>query len=434
MFTIYRHITRLSAPALRLLLKHRVKIGKEDARRVFEKQGIINHMKPKSPLIWLHAASVGEAQSALILIEYILQQNRDMNIIVTTGTVTSANLMEQKLPKRAFHQYAPLDHPQWVKNFLDYWNPKCVFWMESELWPNILCEIKSRKIPAALINARMSPRSFKVWKHFKTFALNMLSTFDLILCQTAEDTANFKELGVQNISHTGNIKYSAAKLNVNKADNHNLEQAIHSRPVWLYASTHKGEETIACELHKRLKSNIPELLTIIVPRHPNRRDEIMDELIHYDLSITLRGEERFLPDLDTDIYIADTIGELGLFYDISPIACIGRSFSDDGGGGHNPIEAAQFGCVVLHGPHVQNLQNIFDDLSDQNASIAVNNTQHFHDVLLKLFKDEKTMQNYQNAALEFCQKKNHILDSVLQEIAPLLDRADLTVTSEMKRT
>ncbi len=426
MFNIYRYITQYSAPILHLILKYRVRNGKEHPLRVKEKQGIITLERNQSPLIWLHAASVGEAQSSLILINHLLDIHSDIEIIVTTGTLTSANMMKKKLPKRAFHQFAPLDHPLWVAKFLDYWDPKCIFWMESELWPNTLHEIKDRDIPAILINARMSARSYKGWLRFKKLAKDALRSFDLILSQTENDKHNFLQLGAHKVISTGNMKFSASKLTVNKPDLHQLQQTLRNRPIWLYASTHSGEEKLACELHEKLKASIPDLLTIIVPRHPDRRDEIIEQTAHFNLNILLRGKQRSLPEKNTDIYIADTIGELGLFYRISSIACIGRSFSEDGGGGHNPIEAAQLGCAVLHGPNVQNLQDVFDGFSENNACIPLNNTQHFYETLLNLFMDEQALHKAQNTAYEYCMMENSIIDKVIVEIKPILDRIDLT--------
>ena len=337
----YRWLTdRLEKP-LQKLVQNRIKQGKEDASRVDERYGHPGKARPKGKLIWLHAASVGEAQSALILIDTLLGRLNDVHILVTSGTKTSASLMEKKLPDRAFHQYYPLDHPAWVQRFLEHWKPNLVFWMESELWPNMLLNIHCRNIPAILVNARLSNTSFRRWNFFKNGAADILQTFSLILTQTARDSVRFQELGAGSVVVTDNLKYSARPLPCPEDAFKPLSAAIGARKTWLFASTHAGEEAMACRLHQILKNAYPDLLTIIAPRHPERGTDVDDLCKAQGLKTILRGQDHALPDAETDIYIANTLGELGLFYRLVPIACIGRSFSDDGGGGHNPVEAAQ---------------------------------------------------------------------------------------------
>ncbi|MEZ5919450.1 MAG: glycosyltransferase N-terminal domain-containing protein [Alphaproteobacteria bacterium] len=209
MLNLYQWATRHSETLLRAVLKKRVAGGKEDPARLNEREGVANWARPEGQLLWLHAASVGEAQSALILIEKLLALNPALHILVTTGTVTSAQLMEKKLPERAFHQFYPLDHPRWVTRFLDHWRPNMVLWMESELWPNMLSEIGKLSIPCALINARLSPRSYKRWRAFRHSAEALLRTFDVILTQTPQDKDYYDTLGAPQVIAAGNLKYSA---------------------------------------------------------------------------------------------------------------------------------------------------------------------------------------------------------------------------------
>lgn len=422
MLNLYKPLTRYSKPLLHALLASRVRAGKEDKERLNERQGIANKKRPKGKLFWVHAASVGEAQSALIFIEALLDKNKNVQILLTTGTKTSATLMAQKLPKRAFHQFYPLDHPEWVERFLDHWKPDAVFWMESELWPNMLLEIQNRKIPSALINGRLSPRSYKRWRRFKRSIKSILSCFHLVLTQTQQEQIFFEALGAKNVKTTDNLKYSAAPLSFNKNDYSALKKAIAKRPLWLYASTHKGEEELACRIHISLKENYPDLLTIIVPRHPERGTEIANICDAQGLDAVLRGVTKLLPDKDSDIYVANTLGELGLFYQLSSIACIGRSFSDDGGGGHNPIEAAQLDCAVLHGPNVQNLQDIFDDMNTIGAAIKLENESHFIDTVNTLMANENVLKDSQNKALDFAKSKTRVIHTVMAELQPLLDK------------
>ncbi len=421
MYRLYNTLTHISGPALSTLLKYRVFKGKELSARVNEKKGIATQDRPDTTLIWFHAASVGEVQSALIVIKRIAELCPNASILVTTGTVTSAKLIETKLPSNAFHQFYPLDHPVWVRRFLKHWKPDFVLWMESELWPNMLAEIKQNKTPALLLNAHMSDKSYNGWKKLPSIISSMLSTFQVILCQTETDRQRYEDLGALKTSVTDNLKYSADTLPVDKTALEALTTAQAKRPVWLYASTHTPEEKIACDIHKKLKRHIPDLLTIIVPRHPERRSSIKESCETTGLSLCFRGNEHKLPTPQDDIYIADTLGELGLFYYISPIACIGRSLSADGGGGHNPIEAAQHNCAILHGPNVQNLQEIFDEMHKADAALQCSDTEELYQNLLSLFNDSEQVQNLQRKATSYANKKNGVVDVVMKEIIPLLD-------------
>ncbi len=420
MYKIYKILTLCSAPILSQILKNRCKSGKEISSRILEKKGITNKPRPNGKLIWFHGASVGEAQSTLILINKFLSHNKDINILVTTGTVTSAELMENKLPKQAFHQFYPLDHPKWVEKFINHWKPDAVIWMESELWPNMLQAIKNNNTPAILVNAHISEKSYSSWLRLPKMAKITLSAFNKILCQTSLDMERFNKLGAKETVVTDNLKYSSDPLAHDKNDLTNLKEAIQNRPIWLYASTHKGEEELACKSHIALKEKIPNILTIIIPRHPHRRNDINDSCKAFNLNIKFRGNDKVLPDPNDDIYIADTLGELGLFYTLSNIVCIGRSFSDDGGGGHNPIEAAQLNCGIIYGKNIQNLQNIFDEMNEAKAAICINSPDNLSNEILTLLKDKKKLSTLQNNGKKFTETKNNVVNKVIHEILPYL--------------
>ena len=420
MYPVYWLVTFLSAPILRLILKKRLSKGKESQSRYLEKASVIKKARPPGTLIWVHGASVGEAQSALILVNKITQSYPNINVLMTTGTLTSATLMEKKLPPNAFHQFYPLDHPQWVQKFIQHWQPDAVLWMESELWPNMLSAIKDAQIPAALINARMSEKSFQTWKKIPSLANKTISTFNRILCQTPTDQGYYNALGAADTLVTDNLKYSATPLSCDQDDLETLRKSITDRPVWLYASTHDGEEQIACELHRKLAKEIPALLTIIVPRHPERRDEIRSTCSTDDLNLKFRGENKAPPSNTDQIYIADTLGELGLFYSVSPVACIGRSLSNDGGGGHNPIEAAQQNTAVIHGKNIQNLQDIYDEMDNENAAICVDTPQDLYDTIRELLLNKDKLKEAQQKALIFSRKKVGVIDVVMTELFPIL--------------
>ena len=256
MFKVYEAIMGASGPLLKNMLEKRCRNGKEDRNRMPERMGQASRFRPKGKLVWLHAASVGEAQSALVLIEALLRRHPAAHVLVTTGTVSSAALLNQRLPARTIHQFYPLDHPEWVRAFLDHWLPDCVLWMESELWPLMVTEIQKRHIPAALVNARLSEQSFRRWKLTGRTIAHLLEAFNPILAQTEEDADHLRSLGAKNIVATGNLKYSAALLPADQNVLGTLKISIGQRPLWLYSSTHAGEEELACRLHQQLQSNI----------------------------------------------------------------------------------------------------------------------------------------------------------------------------------
>lgn len=402
----------------------REKQGKEDPARLPERKGIPSRQRPQGTLVWVHAASVGEAQSAMILIDAIGRTVTGVNILVTTGTVTSAALMAKRLPSFAFHQYVPVDHPLWVASFLDHWKPDLALWMESELWPNILISLKTRSVPTALINARLSDKSFANWSFAKGFAKQMVDCFSIILAQTEKDAGHYRALGAGNVIVTDNIKYSAAPLPYDADALAALKLAIADRPVWVYASTHAGEESLACRVHKTVREFVPDLLTVIVPRHPERREDVSNTCFENGVKFRLRGNNNTLPVAGDDIYIADTLGELGLFYTLCPIAMIGRSFSDDGGGGHNPVEAAQLGCAVLTGPNNQYQRQIYDDMQEFSAVTELADETEFAAVLQELLTNPAKLNTLQSRAASFVDRKTHVVDVVLGKLEPLLLRAE----------
>ncbi len=420
MLDFYHSLTKLSAPALRRTLKKRLKRGKEDALRLPERMGQPGLPRPAGKLAWFHAASVGEAQSTLILLDALLTRFPDLHILVTTGTVTSATVMAQRLPPRAFHQFYPLDHPNWVDGFLSHWSPDIIFWMESELWPNMLKAIRVSNTHCVLVNAHMSRRSYRRWKRFRESAASLLSAFDLCLAQTEADAQAFLRLRAINVQVSDNVKYSALPLPFDGAAFDRIQTAVASRPVWLYASTHDGEEAIACRIHTQLKQKYPNLLTMIVPRHPERRTDILKLCQDAGLKTTLRGEHQNLPLRDDDIYLVDTMGELGLFYRLCPVSVIGRSFSNDGGGGHNPLEAALLGSAVLHGPDVQNLEQIFSEMDEAKAALQADTPEQLYTLLEHLLGDQPALTELQIQGSRFAQSKAEILPRIMRSLEPLL--------------
>jgi len=382
--------TRLAAPLLRWNLRRRVGLGKEEATRLPEREGF-SAARPGGRLIWLHAASVGESLSILPLIEALAAQDPALTLLVTTGTVTSARLLPQRLPEhlrsRVIHRFAPLDVPGWVARFLDGWRPDAAGFVESELWPNMLAACAARGIPLALLNARMSDRSARRWGRFAPgFARHLLSHFALIMPRSTEDAARLAALGAPRLAPPGDLKLAAAPLPADAAALAELRAAIGPRPVLLAASTHPGEEEQIISASALVRRDFPDLLTIIAPRHAERGAAIAKALPLITEALPRRATWALprratwaLPRRATGalpgpgpLYIADTMGELGLFYRVASLAFIGGSLVPHGG--QNPLEAARLGCPVTFGPHMANFQDATAALLAMGGARQVSDT------------------------------------------------------------
>ncbi|HEY8697211.1 MAG TPA: 3-deoxy-D-manno-octulosonic acid transferase [Rhizomicrobium sp.] len=350
----YRWATTALAPAVPLLLKRRALRGKENRARMEERLGNASRSRPDGALIWIHGASVGECLAALPLIDELLKAP-DRSVLITSGTVTSANLMAERLPPRAFHQFAPVDAPAAVRRFLDHWRPAIGLFVDSEIWPNILMESRARGIRLALVNGRLSARSFTGWRRLPRTAAALLSSYDLCLAQDGETADRLTALGARKVEITGSLKADAPPLPADAARLAALKQAIGARPVLLAASTHPGEDETILPAHDALRKQFPDLLTIVVPRHPERGQDIA---MLCGARPVARRATGALPSDKTAVYVGDTMGELGLFFRVAPFAFIGGSLIPHGG--QNPLEPARLRCAVLAGPHTENFIASYD--------------------------------------------------------------------------
>jgi 3-deoxy-D-manno-octulosonic-acid transferase len=337
----------VAAPGLRLMLRRRARRGREIADRLPERYGLAGTARPPGKLLWLHAASVGETLSVLPLLAAL---PGDITILFTTGTVTSAELLARRLPEmglqdRVFHRFVPLDVPHWATRFLDHWRPDAACFVESELWPNLLAACRRRGIGLALVNARLSAGTARAWGRLPGLAREVLAGFSLIAAQSPADAARLRALGAEAAEFLGDLKEAAPPLPADSAALAELSGQLAGRPCWLAASTHPGDEPVIAEAHQLLRQRLPNLLTIIVPRHPERGAA---------LSARLAAPRRALNEAPPaqGIYIADTLGELGLFYRAVPIVLMGKSFGK--GGGQNPLEPARLGCAIAAGPAMTN--------------------------------------------------------------------------------
>ncbi|MFQ5784752.1 MAG: 3-deoxy-D-manno-octulosonic acid transferase [Alphaproteobacteria bacterium] len=413
---LYRGLTTAAAPLIGLYLKRRLAAGKEDAARFGERLGHAGKSRPAGALVWTHAASVGEAVSVLPLIERVLARRRDIHVLVTTGTVTSARLMAERLPGRALHQYVPVDRVDAVRRFLDYWRPDLALWIESEFWPNLLGETRKRAIPCILVNGRMSDASFARWRRWPRLIAPLLGDFALCLAQDESAAQRLERLGAGEVRRLGNLKAAAAPLPADAEAFAELRATTAGRPLWLAASTHAGEEAIAVEVHRALARVHPGLLTVIAPRHPERGAAIAAGI--GDLAVTLRSRDGD-PGTDTAIYVADTLGELGLFYRLSEVVFVGGSLAPDGG--HNPLEPARLGCALVWGPHMFNFADIAAALSGADAGETVADAGALARAVAALLADETLCRNRAEVARRFAGAGAGVLDAVEAAIAPWLD-------------
>jgi 3-deoxy-D-manno-octulosonic-acid transferase len=351
-------------PLSGLVLARRLKRGKEHPDRLAERRGVASLPRPAEPLVWVHGASVGELVAALPIIERL--RAREFAVLVTSGTVTSAKLAQQRLPEGAFHQFVPLDSPFFVARFLDYWRPDLALFIESDLWPNLILGAAERRIPLILLNGRLSQRSFERWRRVPVTIEALLARFDLCLVRSPEDAARFGALGAPRIRTTGNLKLDVPPLSADPAMLASLKTAAAGRPIVAAASTHPDEEDAIVAAHRRLRVDFPRLLTIIVPRHPDRGAEVAGIATAQGL-VAVQRSQGALPNAATEIYVCDTLGELGLIYRLASVVFMGGSLVPHGG--QNPIEPIKLGAAVLHGPHVANFADLYEAL-DEAAGIG----------------------------------------------------------------
>jgi 3-deoxy-D-manno-octulosonic-acid transferase len=357
----YVALGTMSAGLLRRMLARRVLRGKEIAGRLEERFGVASLARPEGQLVWFHAASVGETLSVLPVIEALAGRAA---VLLTTGTVTSAALAAERLPEGAVHQFNPLDVPAWVARFLAHWRPDCAVFVEGELWPTTLRLLDAAGVPRLLVNASMSARSAGRWRWVRGFAGELIGGFRRVHVQSAQDAENFARLGAKHILQWGNLKFAAPLLPVDEAALAVMRAAMPNR-VWVAASTHPGEEEMVIAAHRQLVEDFPELLTVIVPRHPERGAEVA--ALAGDVAVARRslGEAP----LASGVYVADTLGELGLFYRLAPLAFVGGSLV--GIGGHNITEPARLGVGVIVGPHTRDIVELVEKLKSCDAVVEV---------------------------------------------------------------
>lgn len=412
---LYKSACSLGSPIAPQVLTLRLKRGKEHPERMAERLGQASLERPKGPLIWVHAASVGEMLAVVSIVERLRAQGFAM--LVTSGTVTSASLAEQRLPDGVLHQFIPLDGPLFVQRFLDHWRPGLALFVESDLWPNLICLSAMRGIPMIVVNGRLSERSFTRWRKVPRVIAALLDRFDLCLAQSAADAERYAKLGAPRVIAAGNLKLDVPALPADQNSLQQLREIIDKRPVIAAASTHPGEEAAVIGVHRQLRDKFPSLLTIIVPRHPARGESIAEIAKDAGLVVAQRSRrEQPMPDIG--VYVADTLGELGLFYRIAPIVFMGGSLASHGG--QNPIEATRLGAAVLHGPHVWNFAEIYAMLDEAHGAELVLNEETLAARLAAWLSDPAARRAAANAAAATMSELGGALERTLAALDPYL--------------
>ena len=399
---LYRWLTILTAPLSGILLEQRARDGKEDRNRLAERFGHASHPRTSGFLVWLHGASVGESLLLLDLVRRLSEQT-DWHFLVTTGTTTSAELMTRELPDRAIHQYIPIDRPACVRRFFDHWQPDATVFVESELWPNLLMEMRKRGTPAALANARMNAASLNSWRKRKKSAQYLLAAFSWIGAADQRTQAGLSAILERQIKRPGNLKLQTAPISANTAERETLRDALSGRPVWLAASTHEGEEGILLEAHRRLLRDAPEALLILAPRHPERGDSLAAHLEAEDWRYARRSAGQ-VPGQGDTVWLADTLGEMSLWYDLADQAFIAGSLID-GIGGHNPVEATRSGCAVITGPYTASFDDVYAAYATESAMIVAADADAIADALQsdpagRMARAEQALERLTSGAME----------------------------------
>jgi len=407
---VYRFFSRIGIPVWRFILQKRIRSGKEDPTRIGERLGIPTHENPSGDVVWIHAASVGETLSIIPVIEHY--KEAPVTFLITTQTRTSAKVIQGRNLENIIHQFAPIDSQKCVEKFLDYWQPVLCLRLESELWPEALLQIKHRNIPNILVNARLSERSEKLWGRFQKTFQKLCASFNIILVQNKVIEQRFMGIAPQaNLLLTGNLKYVSSPLPNIPQDLTLMRDLVRGKTVWLATSTHAGEEEIIIKTHEHLLKIYPHTLTIIVPRHPERGLAVAQLCEDNNQKCTLRSKG----DNPDNIYIADTLGELGLWYRLSPVSLIGGSLCA-GMGGHNLIEAAQLRSAILSGKFISSFTEEYAQFWREKAAICVNAPSGIADAVISVWEGAPETRNLVDNAYTITQDSTSILNVVTCEI------------------
>jgi len=414
----YQLVSRVLTPVVRLMLHRRLKAGKEDSARLNERLGHPALPRPAGPLVWLHGASVGETVSVLPLVSALIEAG--FGVLMTSGTVTSAAIAARRLPEGALHQFVPVDTPGAARRFIAHWRPDLALIAESELWPNLIAAAARSGAPVAIVNGRMSEKSLRTWRRLPGMIGAVMDDVALVLAQSDGDAARYRALGAGRVEMPGNLKFDVAALGCDRMELAALKARIGARPVVVIASTHPGEEALMLAAHRTAAERLPGLLTIIAPRHPHRGEPIHALATTAGLDAARRSTGQAITE-ETALYIADTIGELGLIYRLAPLAVLGGSYIPHGG--QNPIEPARLGVGVLHGPHVFNFTDVYAAFDAGGGARLIDDPDRLGGVIAECLAEPAALAMMSAAAAATADGLGGAVARTMAALAPLLGRA-----------
>ena len=409
MLFVYKTLSNLIFLFSPLIILIRLLKKKEHPIRFKEKFSINTKKRISGKLIWFHGASVGEILSVIPLIEKLEKQKNIKQILVTSNTLSSSKVLSNLKLKKTIHQFFPIDTNHHSNKFLNYWKPSVAIFIDSEIWPNMINNIKKRSLSLVLINARITDKSFKKWKMFKFSARNIFQKFDICLSANLKSKNYLKSLGARKIKYIGNLKFSQTEKNKTSL-NKDIINVFKTKKIWCASSTHYNEENICAEIHKKLKSKYKNLLTIIIPRHIQRANQIKSEIQKLNLKVHMHDSKKKI-DPQTDIYLVNSFGQTRSFFKICKTVFLGGSIINHGG--QNPLEAVRYGCNVVHGPNIWNFEEIYSLLKKYKVSNKIMNSR---DLTTKLDKILNTKTNSKNIILKIKRLGNKILKSTFNEV------------------
>ena len=419
---IYLGFSRFSGPLWRRPLRNRVAKGKENPLRIPEKLGVPAAPRPEGEVLWFHALSVGESLALVPLIEHALEERQSASVVLTTSTVTSITALKSaRLPERVVHSMLLIDTRSATTAFLEHWKPSVAVFAELDFWPRLMFETHRRNIPMVLVNSRMSDKSFKSRRKLGGMMRDVLSMFDALLLQDDASRAKFEKLGApsERIHVEGALKSVARPLPADQTSLNEMKAQIGDRPVWLAAATHPAEDGDVLAAHKLVLKQQPDSLLIVAPRYPDRADQLINEARAILSDVAVRSDGDAISS-KTKVYVADTIGEMGLWYRLAPVSFIGHSLSADGGGGKNPYEAAALGSAIISGPEVSDFSETFEGLTENGAAVLATSAQSLSEQVMRLASfDERAIQ-IENASKVIAQNRG-VLDRTWSAIGAVLN-------------
>ena len=409
MFFFYRILINLILLLSPIIILIRLLQIKEDPLRFKEKLGFYSKKKLKGKLIWFHGASVGEILSVIPLIEKLEKNKQIKQILITSNTLSSSKILSRLKLKKTIHQFLPIDTDYNTNKFLSYWDPSIAIFIDSEIWPNLITNIKKKSISLILINARITKKSFTKWNFFPSSAKKLFQNFDMCLSSSLESKNYLKLLGAKKISYIGNLKFTQSEKTADELSS-NIKKFFLTRKIWCASSTHELEEKICANIHKKLKIKYKNLLTVIIPRHIHRTKKIIKEIKELNLKIHLHDSRKKI-DKETDIYLVNSFGQTQSFFKACKTVFLGGSIIEHGG--QNPLEAAKYGCQILHGPNVWNFKEIYNLLEVHGVSNKITTTKQLSLKVEQIFNSKKNSKKLQ---LKIKILGNKILESTLKEI------------------